>query len=99
MDCLTHTSKAKLDWKTSKGMLTGSAVDISVFRYTFWQPLEYIDPSQRFPAIKWKKVDLLGLLGTMAILSLTLSGLSQMRVDEKRVKNSHAMLCSQEKRQ
>eukprot|EP00957_Ditylum_brightwellii_P178091 13565225-Ditylum_brightwellii.AAC.1 len=31
VDCLNHTFKAKLDWKTSKGMLTGNTIDISVF--------------------------------------------------------------------
>eukprot|EP00957_Ditylum_brightwellii_P190643 14513464-Ditylum_brightwellii.AAC.2 len=28
LDCLNHTSKARLDWRTSKGMLTGNTVDI-----------------------------------------------------------------------
>eukprot|EP00957_Ditylum_brightwellii_P109120 8324802-Ditylum_brightwellii.AAC.1 len=34
----------------------------------------------------------------MVIISLTLSGLSQMRVDGKRDENSHAMLCSLKKK-
>eukprot|EP00957_Ditylum_brightwellii_P008391 635390-Ditylum_brightwellii.AAC.1 len=61
MDCLNHTSKARLDWRTSKEMLTGNTVDIIVFQYTFWQPLEYIDPSQKFPAIKWKNGQFIGI--------------------------------------
>eukprot|EP00957_Ditylum_brightwellii_P121867 9293426-Ditylum_brightwellii.AAC.1 len=42
-------------------MLIGNIVDISVFRYTCWQPLEHIDPSQKFPTIKWEKGRFIGI--------------------------------------
>eukprot|EP00957_Ditylum_brightwellii_P109121 8324802-Ditylum_brightwellii.AAC.2 len=31
VDCLNHASKPKLDWKTSKRVLTSNTSDISVF--------------------------------------------------------------------
>eukprot|EP00957_Ditylum_brightwellii_P204178 15338020-Ditylum_brightwellii.AAC.1 len=59
----------------------------------FGNQLSTLTPAKCSLQLNGKKVDLLGLLGTMVILSFSLSGLSQARVDEKRVKNSHAMLC------
>ena len=60
-DCLNHTSKSKLDKSTPIEMLTGNTPDISMFRYAFWQPIEYLDPSIKFPDCKWKPGRFVGI--------------------------------------
>eukprot|EP00957_Ditylum_brightwellii_P064780 4915706-Ditylum_brightwellii.AAC.1 len=53
VDCLNHTSKKGLSWHTAKEVLESNTVSISVFRYCFWQPIEYLDPKIKFPDVKW----------------------------------------------
>lgn len=54
VDCLNHTSKQKLSNKTPEEVMNGNTPDISPFRYKFWQPILYLDPSAKYPDCKWK---------------------------------------------
>ena len=38
VDCLNHIAKESLGWRCSEEILNGDTVDISPFRFTFWQP-------------------------------------------------------------
>ena len=48
VDCLNHTVKKTLVWKNSVEILNGDMADISEFRYIFWKPIEYYNPSTSF---------------------------------------------------
>ena len=56
-----HLASRKLDWKTPMEKLTGDTPDISMFRFHFWEPIEYLDPSVKQPASGWKKGRFLGI--------------------------------------
>ena len=53
VDCLNHTAKKKLDWRTPKEVMTGNTPDISMFRFGFWDEIEYFEPTSKFPHYKW----------------------------------------------
>ena len=55
VDCLNHTAKSHLNWQVPQSLFSNNTVDISVFRYYFWQPIEYHQPGIRFPDCKWQK--------------------------------------------
>ena len=61
VDCLNHTAKKKLHWRTPVEVLKGSTPDISMFRYSFWQEVDYLEPTASFPKSKWKSGRLLGI--------------------------------------
>jgi hypothetical protein len=61
VDCLNHTAKSCLNWQVPQSLFTSNTVDISVFRYYFWQPIEYNQPNARFPACKWQKGRFVGI--------------------------------------
>ncbi len=61
VDCLNHTSKVKLKGRTPIGVINSNTPDISVFRYSFWQPIEYFDPGAKYPACKWKPGRFVGI--------------------------------------
>ena len=43
----------KLNWRTPTEILTGNTPDISVFRFHFWEHVEYFDPSMKQPHDVW----------------------------------------------
>ena len=61
VDCLNHTAKAKLNWQIPQALFKSNTVDISVFRYYFWQPIEFLSPKLKFPACKWQEGRFLGV--------------------------------------
>eukprot|EP00957_Ditylum_brightwellii_P211905 15366746-Ditylum_brightwellii.AAC.1 len=61
VDCLNHISKKGLSWRTSKEVLGGNTVDISVFFYQFWQPIKYLDHKIKFPNVKWQNGHFVGI--------------------------------------
>ena len=40
--------------------MDNNTVDISVFRFEFWQQIDYYDQYAKFPACKWKEGRMLG---------------------------------------
>lgn len=42
VDCINHTARASLNWKTPMNALTGETPDISVFRFRFWEEVWYL---------------------------------------------------------
>ena len=48
-DCLKHTAKKCIDWQVPADLLNSSTADMSVFRFKFWQSIEYLQPNARFP--------------------------------------------------
>lgn len=61
VDCMNVTAKRKLNWRTSSEILNGDTPDISVFRFHFWQPIEYYEPTARCPESLWKRGRFLGI--------------------------------------
>jgi hypothetical protein len=55
INCLNYTAKKSLGWRTSFELLNGDTPDISAFRFSFWQLIEYFDPTARFPDSQWKE--------------------------------------------
>ena len=62
VDCLNHLAKKPLGWKTSTEVLNGDMVNISPFRFSFGQPIKFLDNAQflnsywimgRFLGIAW----------------------------------------------
>ncbi|MGH3054674.1 MAG: hypothetical protein ACRDL7_06820, partial [Gaiellaceae bacterium] len=48
-DCWNHTATRRIEWRTPHEKFRGDTPDISVFRFKFWQPIHYFDPTARFP--------------------------------------------------
>ena len=61
IDCLNHIAKQSLNWRTSYELLNGDTPDISSFRFSFWQEIEYFEPTARFPEARWKHGRFLGI--------------------------------------
>ena len=61
--CLLRTVLARrsLNWITPHGAHWGDRPDISVFRFTFWEPIWYYNPRQSFPKPKMLKGRFLGI--------------------------------------
>ena len=54
VDCYNYTVKDSLRGRVPYTVLQGDTTDISAFEYSFWQPIDYFDPTARFPDSKWK---------------------------------------------
>jgi hypothetical protein len=50
VDCLNHTATKKLHWRTPKERHDGHTPDISMFRFRFWEPVWYYEPTAKYPA-------------------------------------------------
>ena len=50
VDCMNHSSVKSLDWKTTMEKLHGNPPDISMFRFGFWAPVWYYEPTAKFLA-------------------------------------------------
>ena len=61
IDCLNHLAKKPLQWRTSQEILYGDTPDISMFRFKFWQPIEFYNPAARFPGSRWSLGRFLGI--------------------------------------
>jgi hypothetical protein len=48
-DCLNHTAHQHLDWRTPQERLNGMTPDISAFRFTFFEPVWYYEPTAKYP--------------------------------------------------
>jgi hypothetical protein len=48
-DCLNHTAQQHLEWKTPTELLNGRTPDISVFRFSFFEPVWYYEPTAKYP--------------------------------------------------
>jgi hypothetical protein len=49
VDCFNHTAVQGLDWQTPKGLLDGTTPDISMFRFGFFEPIWYYEPTAKYP--------------------------------------------------
>jgi hypothetical protein len=49
VDCFNHTAREGLDWRTPMEKLHGHTPDISMFRFAFWEPVWYYEPTAKFP--------------------------------------------------
>ena len=59
-------TQIQLNWRTPQEILNGETPDISVFRFHFWQPIEYYEPAKqpkdgwgpgRFLGVTWDSGD------------------------------------------
>ena len=60
-DIRNHLASRKLDWRTPHEKLTGETPDISVFRFHFWELIEYYDPTVKQPHNGWTTGRFLGI--------------------------------------
>ena len=60
-DVKNHLASRKLNWRTPEEKLTGNTPDISVFRFHFWQRVEYYDPTVKQPNDGWVAARFLGI--------------------------------------
>ena len=60
-DCLNHAAKQSLDWQVPQSLQSSNTVDITVFRFYFWQPIEYFSPKIKYPSCKWQKSRFVGI--------------------------------------
>ena len=51
----------KLGWRTPTEKLTGETPDISIFRFHFWEEIEYYDTTEKNPHDGWKPGRFLGI--------------------------------------
>ena len=60
-DVRNHLASRKLEWRTAREKLTGETPDISVFRFHFWQPVEYFNHDIKQPGDGWMPGRFLGI--------------------------------------
>jgi hypothetical protein len=60
-DCNNHTAHKSLKWRTPMEEIDGETPDISVFRYSFWEPVWYLEGPAQFPERNWIKGRFLGV--------------------------------------
>jgi hypothetical protein len=49
VECFNHTAHKGRDWRTPMEKLHGHTPDISMFRFVFWEPVWYYEPTAKFP--------------------------------------------------
>ena len=49
VDCLNHSAHKQLDWRTPMERMHGHTPDISMFRFRFWAPCWYFEPTAKHP--------------------------------------------------
>ena len=59
-DVRNHLASRKLEWRTPQEVLNGETPDISVFRFHFWEPIEYYEPAKQ-PRDGWENGRFLGI--------------------------------------
>ena len=64
VDLINHTAVRKLHWRTPYELLHGETPDISAFRFTFYEPISYLEPSTQFPKANMLPGRILGLAKT-----------------------------------
>ena len=60
-DARNHLASWKLNWRTPTERLTGNTPDISVFRFHFWQHIEFYDHKIKQPGDGWMPGRFLGI--------------------------------------
>ena len=60
-DVRNHLASRKLDWRTPQEKISGETPDISVFRFHFWQKVEYYEPMIKQPQSGWLPARFLGI--------------------------------------
>ena len=60
-DVRNHLASRKLDWRTPEEKMSGNTPDISMFRFHFWQEVEYYDPTVKQPGDGWTPARFLGI--------------------------------------
>ena len=61
-DVHNNLASRQLDWRTATEKLTGNTPDISMFRFHFWAPIQYYDPTIKEPKNGWKNGHFLGFV-------------------------------------
>jgi hypothetical protein len=61
VDCGNYSANKQLDWRTPIEKLQGFTPDISVFRFSFWRPLWYYEPTAKFPALNFLPGRMVGI--------------------------------------
>jgi hypothetical protein len=49
VDCLNHSAQKELGYRTSMEKMHGHTPDISMFRFHFWEPVWYYEPTAKYP--------------------------------------------------
>ena len=49
IDCLNHSAQKELGYRTAMEKMFGHTPDISMFRFHFWEPVWYYEPTAKYP--------------------------------------------------
>jgi hypothetical protein len=49
VDCLNHSAQKELGYRTCMEKMFGHTPDISMFRFHFWEPVWYYEPTAKYP--------------------------------------------------
>ena len=60
-DVRNHLASRKLNWRTPEEKVSGETPDISMFRFHFWQEVEYYNPKLKQPSNGWLPARFLGI--------------------------------------
>ena len=60
-DVRNHLASRKLNWRTPEEKISGETPDISVFRFHFWEEVEYYDPTLKQPNDGWIPARFMGI--------------------------------------
>jgi hypothetical protein len=50
VDCLNYSAQKELGYRTEMEMMFGSTPSISMFRFRFWEPVWYFEPTAKYPS-------------------------------------------------
>jgi hypothetical protein len=64
VELINHTAVRKLNWRTPQEVLMGETPGISVFRFTFYEPIHYHNPNNQFPKLNMLPGRFLGISQT-----------------------------------
>jgi hypothetical protein len=61
VDCLNHTAQKELDYRTALEKMYGNTPNISMFRFRFWEPVWYFEPTAKYPAANFLQGRFVGI--------------------------------------
>jgi hypothetical protein len=61
VECLNHTAQKELDYRTAMEKMYGNTPDISMFRFRFWEPVWYYEPTAKYPAANFLQGRFVGI--------------------------------------
>jgi hypothetical protein len=64
VEIINHTAARRIKWRTPYEILHGDTPDISVFRFSFFEPIYYLNPHASYPQLNMLPGRFLGIART-----------------------------------